>query len=71
MAALGFLVLGAAGPAAIPVALIGEALLWLAAALTLVTGYGYFRASLKHVLPGRDRRAGKGPRTRLLNGLDD
>ena len=34
---------------ALPVAAIGEAMLWVAALLTLVTGWDYLRASLRHV----------------------
>jgi cardiolipin synthase len=49
MVAIGTLLIGDAGPAAIPVLGIGEALLWLAALLTLVTGYDYLRAGLKHM----------------------
>jgi cardiolipin synthase len=50
MAALGFLILGDAGPAfgridALTVGLCG---LWAAAGLTLVTGYDYLHASLQH-----------------------
>ncbi len=50
MIALGLLIVGEAGPSSIPVQLIGEAALWLAAALTLVTGYDYLRHGLKHML---------------------
>ena len=32
----------------LPVALIGEAMLWTAAALTLVTGWDYLMAGLRH-----------------------
>ena len=39
MLAIGVLIVGTAGPAFLPVVGIGEALLWLAALLTLVTGY--------------------------------
>ena len=49
MVAIGFLIVGDAGPAAIPVKTIGEFLLWLAALLTLVTGYDYLRAGLPHM----------------------
>lgn len=53
MVAIGFLILGdAAHPAvteAFPVRLIGEAGLWLAAAFTLITGYDYMRAGLRHM----------------------
>ncbi len=33
----------------LPVSAIGEAMLWVAAVLTLVTGWGYLRAGLRHV----------------------
>src|SRR5271169_5530115 len=56
MVAIGFLIVGDGGPRSIPVAGIGETLLWIAAALTLVTGYDYLRAGLPHIT--RPRRAG-------------
>ena len=34
---------------ALPVAAIGEVMLWVAALLTLITGWGYLRAGLRHV----------------------
>ena len=46
MVALGFLIVGTAFPTAKP---IGEILLWLAALLTLITGYDYLKAGLKHM----------------------
>ena len=49
MVAMGFLIVGDAGPAAFPTQLIGEFLLWLAAVLTLLTGYDYLRVGLKHM----------------------
>lgn len=51
MIALGFLVIGASGPDLGPLSMaqLGIAGLWLAALLTLVTGYDYLRASLGHV----------------------
>ena len=49
MVAIGVLIVGDAGPAAIPVRLIGETGLWIAAALTLVTAYDYLRASIRHI----------------------
>ena len=49
MVALGFLILGDAGPAAIPVRLIGEIGFWIAAILTLVTGYDYLVTGLRHM----------------------
>lgn len=52
--AIGFLLVGAAGPAlghpdATPDA-VGAVLLWLAALITLITGYGYCRMGLKHMM---------------------
>ena len=54
MGALGTLLAGdtaaaALGLAVLPVAAIGEAMLWTAAALTLVTGWDYLQAGLRHV----------------------
>jgi cardiolipin synthase len=59
MVAIGFLIVGEAGPVEIPVVAIGEVLLWLAAAFTIVTGYGYLRAGLRHMT------AEPGPRQRV------
>ena len=50
MVALGFLIVGTAGPKDFPTVLIGEVLLWIAATLTVVTGYGYLRAGLRHII---------------------
>jgi cardiolipin synthase len=49
MVAIGVLLVGDAGPIGIPVRYIGEVMLWIAAALTLVTGYDYLRAGLTHM----------------------
>jgi len=50
MGALGFLIVGDAAPTAfLPVTLVGELGLWLAAALTLYTGYDYLAMGLRHV----------------------
>jgi cardiolipin synthase len=49
MGAIGVLLVGDAGPDFLPVTLIGEVMLWFAAALTLVTGYDYLRAGLIHM----------------------
>ena len=50
MTALGFLIVGDAQPTAFaPVTLIGEAGLWIAAALTLVTGYDYLSTGIAHM----------------------
>jgi len=46
---LGALILGGAVPAQEWVHLVGIVSLWLAAALTLVTGYDYLRTGLKHM----------------------
>ena len=59
MTAIAVLLVGDAGPDAVPVVAIGEALLWLAALLTLATGYDYLRAGLRHIL-GEDAGAGGG-----------
>lgn len=50
MVALGILILGEAGPSFLPVQVIGEVGIWLAGALTLVTGYDYLSRGLKHML---------------------
>jgi len=52
MVALGVLIIGDAGPAWLPVRSIGEALLWVAAAFTLFTGYDYLRTGLRHMQAG-------------------
>lgn len=49
MVAIGVLLVGDAGPAFLPVTLIGELMLWAAAVLTLITGYDYLRAGLDHM----------------------
>lgn len=49
MVAIGVLIVGNAGPAFLPVEAIGEALLWIAAVLTIVTGYDYLRLGLAHM----------------------
>ncbi len=45
MMAIGFLLVGDAGPTWMPVRMIGEIGLWIAAALTIFTGVAYFRAT--------------------------
>ena len=53
MIAIGFLLVGEAGPSffhpAVTTVLVGEVLLWGSALLTLVTGFDYLRAGLKHM----------------------
>jgi CDP-diacylglycerol---glycerol-3-phosphate 3-phosphatidyltransferase len=54
MTALGFLIVGDAAPTAFaPITLIGVVGLWVAAVLTLITGWDYLQAGLRHV--GEDR----------------
>ena len=49
MIALGFLIVGSAAPVWIPAELIGEIGIWIAAGITLVTGYDYLKAGLRHM----------------------
>lgn len=47
--ALGFLIVGTKNaPSWLPATQIGDVFLWVAGALTIITGYDYWRASLKH-----------------------
>jgi cardiolipin synthase (CMP-forming) len=57
MVAIGFLIVGSAGPSLVPVAGIGEVLLWIAALLTLMTGYDYLQAGLPHIAQRRSTSA--------------
>lgn len=51
MIAIGFLLAGPAGDKIIPYTTeLGIILLWVAAVITMYTGYDYFRAGLKHVV---------------------
>ena len=51
MIAIGFLLAGPAGDKIFPyVTQMGITLLWIAAIITLYTGYDYFRAGIKHVM---------------------
>jgi cardiolipin synthase len=59
MVAIGVLIVGAAGPSFLPVVGIGETLLWIAALLTLVTGYDYLRLGLAHMTRARPPAHGK------------
>jgi cardiolipin synthase (CMP-forming) len=53
LVAIGFLIAGPAGDTVIPgVTWIGIGGLWIAAGLTLYSGYDYFRAGLRHVVDG-------------------
>ena len=53
MMAIGWLIVGDSGWTALRVVAVGETLLWLAALLTLVTGYDYLRAGLAHIAAPR------------------
>ena len=62
MGALGTLLAGNSGAMVLhlsflPVSLIGEAMLWVAAALTLVTGWDYLTAGLRHTTRAAPRGA--------------
>jgi len=48
MIALGHLIIHDAGPAAYPTVLVGDVGVWIAALLTLITGYDYLSASKRH-----------------------
>ncbi len=58
MVALGFLIVGTAGPVfwhpELTTTALGETLLWIAALLTLITGYDYLQAGLKHMAEDTD-----------------
>jgi cardiolipin synthase len=67
MAALGTLLAGDSGAAAlhlsaIPVGFIGTLMLWAAAILTLVTGWDYLMSGLRHVVPSLAVPASEPPR---------
>ena len=64
MTAIGFLLVGDAGPHWLPVQGIGELLLCIAALLTLVTGYDYLHAGLPHMTDERPP-----PRTQSLETI--
>lgn len=55
---VGFLIAGAAGDALLPMGWtrqIGVLLLWAAAVLTLITGYDYMKASIRHLVEEDDK----------------
>ena len=57
MVAIGFLLAGSAGDKIWPyTTLFGLTLLWIAALLTLYTGYDYLRAAVSHVMTDEDER---------------
>ena len=53
LVAIGFLIAGPAGEAVLPGTItVGLALLWLAAALTIYTGWDYLKMSISHAMNG-------------------
>jgi cardiolipin synthase len=56
MLAIGVLLVGDSGPEILQAKFLGEGLLWIAAAFTLITGYQYFRAGIVHVNVEEHRR---------------
>lgn len=73
MCALGFLIVAPASPEIFPSQVIGLILIWIAAVLTLVTGFDYLTAGLRHMTapepgtpakrdadPGHEGAAGSG-----------
>ena len=60
MVAIGFLIAGDAAPDEIPALQIGAVGLWIAAALTMLTGYDYLRSGLKYITA--NGRPHSGPR---------
>ncbi len=61
MVAMGVLLIAPANPFGLSLDIFGLALLWIAAALTVVTGFGYLRVGLNHAT-GRASRGGDGVR---------
>jgi cardiolipin synthase len=55
MVALCLLIVGEAGPAALHLRLAGEAALWVALVLTLVTGWDYMKRGLEHMTAQPER----------------
>ena len=49
MVAIGVLLVSDGGPTGLHVQVLGEALLWVAAVLTIITGYDYLRAGMSHI----------------------
>ena len=55
MVTLGFLIIGDASPAIIPAILIGDIGLWIAALLTLITGYDYLKTGLPYLTANKSK----------------
>src|SRR5215469_4394808 len=63
MVAIGVLLIGDAGPDFLHAKMLGEALLWIAAAFTLITGYQYLAAGIAHVDAEDANRRSPPPKT--------
>jgi cardiolipin synthase (CMP-forming) len=64
MVAIGVLIVGESGPIWLPVTEIGWAGLWLAALLTLITGWSYLQSGVNHMLR-EDAAAAPGAMSRV------
>ncbi|MBB43694.1 MAG: CDP-diacylglycerol--glycerol-3-phosphate 3-phosphatidyltransferase [Rhodospirillaceae bacterium] len=49
MLAIGLLIIGPYGPYALPTQFVGEWCLWIAATLTMITGYDYLRLGIRQI----------------------
>ena len=70
MVALGFLIVGDAGPDVIPVTLIGVIGIWAASALTLITGWQYVRESVGQIVKASTGKATGKPKGRPPQSAD-
>lgn len=74
MLAIGFLLVGPAGPVFWPphitTPFVGEALLWIAAGLTLLTGYDYLRAGLANLHPPAKKARGRKRRGKAIRQVE-
>jgi CDP-diacylglycerol--glycerol-3-phosphate 3-phosphatidyltransferase/cardiolipin synthase len=62
LVAVGFLIAGPAGEVILPgTVLIGLVLLWIAAVLTIYTGWDYLRSGIRHMVAEDEQNAGKKP----------
>ncbi len=61
MVSIGFLIVGDAAPSAIPALRLGEVCLWMAAILTIWTGYDYLRSGLLHVISSEQKITDENP----------
>ena len=62
LVAVGFLIAGPAGEVVLPgTIMIGLILLWIAAVLTIYTGWDYLRSGIRHMVAEDEQNAGKKP----------